>query len=211
VANSQQSVLAAPLITVDADPKRWLDQTLVDLPQERVKEVQVKPAEGPAYTASREKKEQPDFTVSNIPKGRELTNSTAADSIAGSLVSLTLEDAHKANTQQTAAPQTDPKVSHAIFHTFDGLELDVTGRKNSTQPSISIAARSSAKDTEAEAQQLNARLQGWEYEIPSYKYDSIFKPLEDLLKKPEPPKKAEKGKKTEAKAGKKAQPEAKPK
>jgi hypothetical protein len=202
VASSEQSLLAAPLVTVDADPKHWLDHTLVDIPQERVKEVEAKPAEGPAYTAARDKKEQPDFTVSPIPKGRELANPTVADPIAGSLVSLTLDDVRKAGAPNTA---NDPKPSHAIFHTFDGLELDVAGHKEGTQPYIAITARSTAKETEHEAQKLNARSQGWEFEIPAYKYDAIFKPLDDLLQKPpEPAKKADAAKKpgTKPKAGK---------
>ena len=92
VPTTQQALLAAPSITVDGDPKRWLDRTLLDIRQERVKEIEEKPGEGPGYTASREKKEQTDFTVSNIPKGRELTSPVAADSIAGSLGGLTLDD-----------------------------------------------------------------------------------------------------------------------
>lgn len=181
------TLLAAPALTVDADPKRWLDHTLVDIKQERVKEVEEKPAAGPGYSASREKKEQTDFTVSNIPQGRELSSPVAADSIAGALGGMSLDDVRKA-----AAPG-DAKVSHAIFRTFDGLEFDIAGRKDGTQTFIAITPRSTAKDTEAEAQKLMAQLQGWEYEIPSYKYDSIFKPLEDLLKKPpEPAKKGDK-------------------
>src|SRR5262249_55471484 len=35
-----------------------------------------------------------------------------------------------------------------------------------------------------EATASNQRLTGWVYEIPSYKYDVIFKPLDQLLKKP---------------------------
>src|SRR6185437_5700563 len=65
VPTTEQALLAAPSITVDADPKRWLDHTLIDIPQDRIKAVEEKPTEGPGYTASREKKEQTDFTVSN--------------------------------------------------------------------------------------------------------------------------------------------------
>ena len=57
-----------------------------------------------------------------------------------------------------------------------------------------MAAVSTAKETADEAQKLTAQLQGWEYELPSYKYDGIFHSLEDLLKPVEAPKKAEKGK-----------------
>ena len=195
VPTQEQALLAAPSLTVEADPKHWLDHTLIDIAQERVKAVDEKPAEGPAYTASREKKEQSDFTVSNIPKGRELSSPVAADPIAGALGGMTLDDVHKAS-----APTADAKVAHAIYHTFDGLDVDVAGHKDGTHDLVTFAVHSTAKETEAEAQKLTTQLTGWEYELPSYKYDSIFRSQEELLKPVEPPKKpAEK-----AKAGKKA-------
>jgi hypothetical protein len=47
------------------------------------------------------------------------------------------------------------------------------------------AATPAAADQSAE--RLAARAPGLEFEIPLYKYESIFKPLEELLeKKPEP-------------------------
>ncbi|HVW71278.1 MAG TPA: hypothetical protein VHB68_20025, partial [Steroidobacteraceae bacterium] len=138
---------------------------------------------------SRDKKEQSDFAVRPIPKGRELTSPAAADSIAGSLSALSLDDVHKLN-----APA-DAKYAHAIFRTFDGLELDVAGRKDGTHDLVTFTAHSTAKETADEAQRLSAQFQGWEYEIPSYKYDTIFRTIDDLLKPVETPKKAEKSKK----------------
>ena len=181
VADTAQSELAAPMLTLEADPRRWLDHTVVDIPQERIKEMSVKPAEGPAYTAARDKKETSDFAVTALPKGRELSSPAAADPIAGSLANLSLDDVQHAPTASTG------KVSHTVFRTFDGLELDVAGRKDGTKTLISITPRSTAKETEAEVKTLQARLQGWEFEIPSYKFDGMFRSLEDLLKKPEPP------------------------
>jgi hypothetical protein len=200
VADSPQSLLAAPLVTVDADPRRWLDRAIVDLPQERVKEVTIQTAGGPSYTASRASKDQPDFGVADVPKHRELANPTVADPIAGSLGSLTLDDVQKA----PAAPADPKSLSHATFRTFDGLELQVAGRKENNRTLVSLAARATDKGAEAEAQTLTARTQGWEYEIPAYKYDAMFRPLEDLLKKPEEPKKT--GKK--GTAGAQAKPDA---
>ena len=202
VPTTEQALLAAPSLSVDADPKRWLDHTLIDIHQERVKEIEEKPAEGPAFTVSREKKEQTDFSVSNIPKGRELSSPVAADPIAGSVGSMTFDDVHK-----TSVPA-DAKVSHAIYRTFDGLELDIAGRKDGTRDLITFTVRSTAKETADEAQKLTAQLQGWEYELPSYKYDGIFHSLEDLLKPAEAPKKADKGGGDKAKGGKKALPNA---
>jgi uncharacterized protein DUF4340 len=186
IPTAQQALLAAPSMTVDADPKRWLDNTLLNISQDRVKEVEEKPTEGASFKASREKKEQTDFTVSNIPKGRELSSPVAANSTAGSLSELTLDDVHK------STPAGDAKISHAIFRTFDGLELDVAGHKDGTRDLITVTAHSTAKETADEAQKLTAQLQGWEYEIPSYKYDVIFTSLDSLLKPVEPPKKPDK-------------------
>jgi hypothetical protein len=181
VVNAPQSLLAAPLISVDADPRRWLDRTLIDIQQDRIREVAVKPADGPGYTATRASKEQPDFTVAEVPKGRELSSPAAADPIAGSLGGVSLDDVQ--TSEQT--PRT--AVSHAVFTTFDGLKIDVAGRKDGSRTLLSFTPSSTAKETEAEAKTLAARVTGWEFELPSYKYDGMFRPLEDLLKKPPEP------------------------
>jgi hypothetical protein len=181
VAAAPQTLLAAPLLTVDSDPKGWLEKTLLDVPVARVRQVEEHPTQGPAFTAAREKKEQNDFTVSPLPKGRELTSAAAAEPITTALGSLTLDDVHKADAK------TDPPAARALYRTFDGLEVEVAGHKDGTRSLIAISARSTSKDTAAEAEQLTARLSGWEFEVPDYKYNVMFSPLEDLLRKPPQP------------------------
>jgi hypothetical protein len=195
-SDSPKSWLASPQVTADADPKQWLARDLFDIPETRIKDVAIKPASGPAYSVSREKKEQTDFTVSNIPKGRELTAPSAGNTVAGELASFTLDDVRKLPAD--AKPE-----ATATFHTFDGLELQMAGQKDGERRYVSITPRSTAKETEAEAKTLADRVNGWQYEIASYKYDVLFKPLDDLLKKPEP-KEDKKGSK------KKAAPESSP-
>ena len=64
-------------------------------------------------------------------------------------------------------------------------------------PAPADATKPAAKPADQTAERLAARARGLEYEIPLYKYESIFKPLEELLeKKPEAPAgKAKTGKK----------------
>jgi hypothetical protein len=38
-------------------------------------------------------------------------------------------------------------------------------------------------NVEEEVSKTNAQLTGWVYEIPAYKYDAIFKPVDELIKK----------------------------
>jgi Domain of unknown function (DUF4340) len=186
VANAPQSFLAAPLVTVDAAAKSWLVTALLDLPAERLREIEERPAEGAAYSATKQKTDDAHFTVKSVPKGRELSGPGAADSLAAALSALTLEDLAKA----TAA---DPKAPRAFFRTFDGLEVEVAGRKDGNRALVTLSARATTPAANEEAQHLKTRLDGWEFEIPDYKYAAIFTPLTELLKPlPEPPAKAAK-------------------
>jgi hypothetical protein len=179
VAGAVQSLLAAPLLEVDADPRHWLETALIDIPAERVREIEERPAAGTGFTASRQKKEDAHFTVAPLPKGRELSAPGAADSLAAALSGLTLEDVAK-------AVPADPQAAHALFRTFDGLEVEAVGHKDATHAFVALSARSSAPGTADEARQLNARFSGWEFEIADYKYAAIFAPVTELLK-PRPP------------------------
>src|SRR4029077_7136110 len=102
VANSPQSLLAAPLVTADAAPKSWLDNApidpppesgrdsaLIDLPAERVREIQERPAEGAGFVAVRQQKQDAHFNIVPVPKGRELSSVGAADTLAAALSGLT--------------------------------------------------------------------------------------------------------------------------
>jgi len=221
VVDTPQSFLASPQLTPDADPRRWLDKALIDIPEQRVKEAHIQPATGPAYTVTRASAQQTDFTVPDLPKGRELSSSASANVIATALAALSLDDVRKASPDSAQSKPvtlptshsksgTDMKQSpvpaaaagtgssapaHAVFHTFDGLQIDLQGHQEGDQRFIALTTQASSKDHEEEARTLNARFTGWEFEIPSYKYDALFRPLDDLLKKPpEPATPAAKGK-----------------
>lgn len=182
VSGTPKSYLATPQVQADADPKQWLERNIMDIPEKRIKEVAVKPASGPAYTVSREKEDQTDFTVSNVPKGRELSSPSAGNAVAGELVSLTLDDVRKSPAGEDLAAVSKLAGPSVTFRTFDGLEVQMVGEKDGDQHYVTIAPRSTAKETATEAQTLESRVKGWQYEIASYKYDLLFRPLDEMLK-----------------------------
>ncbi len=184
VAHAEPSLLAHPLITVDADPRHWLERTLVDIADNRIKEASIEPATGPSYSATRAAAQQ-DFKVTPLPKGRELSSSSAANELGSSFSSLQADDVRR---PPAAAAAGTAKAEHARFRTFNGLELEVTGFVEGEHHFVALLARALAKDSQAEADAINQRLQGWQFEIPSYKYQPMFRPLEELLKKVEPAK-----------------------
>jgi hypothetical protein len=183
IAHTAASLLAQPAINVDTDARHWIDRAVVDISDQQMKEAVIEPAAGPAYTVARAAPQQNDYKVTPLPKGRELDSNGAANGVGSALGSLQADDVRRAPAAADAA-----KPDHGIFRTFNGLELDITGRTEGEHHYIALAARSNTKEAQAEAERINTRFPGWQFEIPAFNYQAIFKPLEDLLKKPEPPK-----------------------
>jgi len=171
VQGQGRSVLATPQLAPDADPRHWLDRSLLDIAPERITEVDMKPPAGPEYTLRRAGS---DYVVTPIPKGRELGDPAAPASQAGALAGLQLDDVRKAGNL--------PAIAHATFVTSDGLTLALSGIQEAEQRYLTIAASGVSPTAQAQAHDLNARLAGWEFEIPGYRYESLFRPLEQLLK-----------------------------
>lgn len=178
LTHARQSLLVTPQIMPDANPKHWLNNTVVNVPQSRIEEVRVEPAKGPAYTVVRGSPKQLDFTVAHLPRGRHLSSTTAANSVASALTSLTLEDVRKLKGTQRYSDR-------AIYRTFHGLTIEVKGLKDGKSRYITVSARAPDKATQAlaaQAKRINTRLASWQLEILGYQYDSLFEPLDSLLK-----------------------------
>jgi hypothetical protein len=175
VAGQAQSLLASPQLAPDADPRHWLDRSLLDIAPDQVTQVSLEPPGGPAYTIKRSAAgTTPEFTVAPIPKGRELSDPSAPAAQAGALTGLQLDDVRKTGTVKA--------VAHTRFQTRDGLTLALSGIQEGEQRYITVTATGAGAAAVQRAQDLNARLSDWEFEVPGYRYDSLFRPLEQLLK-----------------------------
>src|ERR1044071_5325072 len=59
------------------------------------------------------------------------------------------------------------------------------GKSEQSKPATpETATESAAEQVQKEVTAANQRLSGWGFEIPSYKYDALFKPMDKMLKKP---------------------------
>ena len=230
-AQAAQSLAVTPSISLDTDPKDWLDRSLLDIPAPRVQQVRITDANGHSYTAKRESRDQTDFTVADLPKGRKLTSPTIGNSASTALGALSFDDVRPA-----AAPPASPKgVTRAEFRLFDGTVLEITGRKDGEHhwihvqprfdeaqqqlfavaeaPALSETADAKAADSKAtpvageakpaapnatpapaaerkpdevraEVESWAKRFAAWDYEVPGYKYDTLFRPLDEITQKP---------------------------
>jgi hypothetical protein len=65
----------------------------------------------------------------------------------------------------------------------DEKKADGANSEGAPPAATSEPAKPAQPNVEEEVSKANAQLTGWVYEIPAYKYDAIFKPIDELIKK----------------------------
>jgi hypothetical protein len=167
-AGEAKSYSVTPAITVDSEPKAWIDQRLVDIPVASIQSVEEKPASGPGYVLKRLKPNEEGFSLEAVPAGRKALDAKALAPSSSAITGLTAED--------VGAPGGDidfSKPSQAIFTLSDGSVLNVTGTQAGDKRWIEIEG---SKDPA-----LAAKLKNRAFEVATYRYDAIFRPLDQLL------------------------------
>jgi hypothetical protein len=186
-ANEAQAWLAEGDVDVGATPKDWLQIRLVEIPSERVKSVEITQPAGEKLFLHKEKPDDKNYTVDNIPAGRKLASAGEANGIGGGLWRLELEDVKEAGKLAFDKPTV------AVFKTFDGITVRIESVTLDNVVWSRIAA--SADDPQgddvakeklkAEAAGITERAKGWAYKMSPGDGERLTRKLDDLLEKPE--------------------------
>jgi hypothetical protein len=110
------------------------------------------------------------------PEGKKLKDAGAADGIARALASIDMEDVRKADA--SPAPDTLSTVTVTVT---DGPTTTLRLRKDGDAYWLTLAATGEGEAAKKAADELNKRVQGWEFKVPGHKGDSILKKRADLL------------------------------
>ena len=156
-----------PSITLETEPRFWIDARLIDVPAALVQSFEFKPAAGAAFTLHRLNPADNTFSLDGVPAGRKAKDGHALAPSPSMLTGLNAEDVAAANTIAFASP------TQVIVTLTDGKVLTLVGTTVSDKHWIQVTSN---KDAD-----LTAKTQGRAFEIASYRYDEIFKPLEQLL------------------------------
>ena len=100
----------------------WLDKKILEVKRDRIRAVEVKPAQGEPVLVDRDKPETNDFTLHDIPAGKELSYPSAPSSLGSALEWLNLEDVVPAGQVDVK----DGATATTKFSCFDGLTVTVT-------------------------------------------------------------------------------------
>jgi hypothetical protein len=165
--DSATSLIVEPAISVETDPRYWIDKGLIDLPAAEIAEVAVTPDGGPAYLLRRASPATGAFTLAAVPAGRAAQDPSALGAVTRAFANLTADD---------VAPAATIDFGHASkvqVTLTDGDVVSISGAAVGEQRWLELH---SAKNTA-----LDAKLNGHAYSVPRYRYDQIFRPLEQWL------------------------------
>jgi hypothetical protein len=219
--NEKTSYLVAPGIYVESEPRLWIDTKLMDIPADTIERIEYRPVAGSAYSVHRvvapappasaapaapaasaasaatapppapAAPPPPEYVLEGAPAGRKPADSPTLAPSPGVFGNLTADD---------VAPVADidfGKPASTLLTLKDGSTITFTGTVVGDKHWVQINA---PKD-----EALMARVSGRAFEVPSYRYDGLFRPLEQLLvPKPAPPEKNPKPESTTAKPSKPA-------
>jgi hypothetical protein len=207
-AGEPQSWLIDATIDTSATPDAWLRKDIIDVSADRMQSATVTAKQGKPYTAAKSSRADQNFAVTGLPKGKSLSAPTAANSAAMALTGLSLADVKPASAFQSTPPAAhatfktfdglvvdvdgwvqDQKHYVALRPSFDAAQAErfkvatappekkdekKDEKKETTTPP---AAPNVAEDAKKAAE----KVAGWVYEVPDYKYEGIFKPVEQLV------------------------------
>ncbi|WP_116808607.1 DUF4340 domain-containing protein [Steroidobacter cummioxidans] len=207
-AGEPKSWLINKNIDTSASADQWLRKEVIDVSADRVQSAEVTVEKNKPYSAVKKTRADEDFTVEGLPKGKQLSSPSAADNFATALAGLTLSDV-KAASEVTDPPSAratirtfdglvteasgwtkDDKHYVALKTSYDAALADKfkvatadTEKKDANSEGAPPADPPASRNVAEESTKANAQLNGWVYEIPAYKYEAIFKPMDELIKK----------------------------
>jgi len=186
--NSSYSV--EPGISFETEPRFWIDSRLLDVATAGIQRIEVKPAAGPAYTVRRvvaassgtggtagaspaAPKGEDSFALDGVPPGRKAADAAALAPSPTAFGGLTADDV-------TPVGEVDfSKASVATVTLSDGNVITVTGAVVGDKHWIQLKASKDAA--------LDAKTAGRAFDIAGYRFDAVFRPLDQLLVPKEAP------------------------
>ena len=180
-AGEAQTWLAQGQLEVRDSALDWALRDVVDLAGDKVAAVELAQPGAKAFSVRREKPDDKDFKLSDVPANKTVKSQWDVNAIASVLEALTFDDVAKDGTLTLGAAKGTDR-----FRTKDGLTVTITLLPKDSETWIKVEAAGEG-DAAAPAKEINQRTQGWLYRIPDYKRDKLLAKLDDLVQDPPKP------------------------
>jgi hypothetical protein len=167
---------------IDVNPavNQWVDTAIFEAEIAKVKRVELTiPGDTPTVVVDREagKPANKDaYTLAGMPAGKKLKSDYTLEDLVNAFARVELEDVRRpvAPAADAAAPVT------ATYETEAGTRITMRVRSEG-DARWAIVEAAGEGDGKAAADKINGVAKGWEFRLPGWKYDQIFKKHADLL------------------------------
>ena len=208
IADEPLSLLIDTNPDIAEDPSDWVVTEIISLASNRVQRVAIEHADGERLVLSKAAQGDTNFAVDGIPEGRELQYAGVANVTGNLLQNLRLDDVRQSTEPTTEAAsvteyftfdglvvavsayrEDDASLWLSFAARYDPdqaldyageVESDI-GDSDAAAPGNAAADDAANQTAIAEAEQLNNRLGGWQFRIPSYQEAQLMRRLEELL------------------------------
>ena len=209
-AGEPQSWLIDKTIDTSPTPDAWVRKDIIDVSADRMQSATVTTKDAKPYSATKNARADQNFTVTGLPKGKSLSAPTAANSVAMALTALSLSDVKPASAFQSTPPAAkaqfktfdglvvdvdgwvqEQKHFVTLRPSFDAAQAErfkvatapAEEKKDESKDAKKEPAppQPAAPNVAEDAKKVADKVTGWVYEIPDYKYESLFKPVEQLV------------------------------
>lgn len=185
-ADATYSVLADFDENIPKDPAGWVNRRVIDIVAGEVAEVKIVHPDGETLTAHKTSADETDFTLLELPEGRELVSAWSINSLGSALSTLDFESVEPQESGESHDWEQAVNV-HTVL--FSGLKIDAQLLREEDGDFIKLQASApfqAAEEENAELQtrvgDINRRVSDWIYRIPAFKAKAMLKRQEDLLR-----------------------------
>ncbi len=176
--DQQQAWLARGELDLRTGVNAWLAKGIVDIDAKKIQRVTTTRPDGSVIVFSKADPSATEFEVGGLPDGKTVKKDEIKD-VGAVLSGLNLADVQPADQKKLP----DDKLIQAEVVTFDGLVVNIDMEE--TEDGIWARFEASAGGDNAEvakqAEDLNARVKGWVYQIPDFKVRPILKKADELI------------------------------
>ncbi len=190
------------LVTGELNPgaraRDWLLREVSDIKDDDIARVTITHPDGEVVSVYKNNPDDPNYLVENVPADRELRRDTIANDTGRVLSNLLLDDVAKADSIAFPEDQT----IRAVFEGFTGFTVTVDLIEDGDDNWIRISGTAPDSPTETEAAEgdetgaeardwsaiiaeLNARADGWVYQLPGFEVSGIKKRMDELVREPD--------------------------
>jgi hypothetical protein len=163
-------------LDIEAKPeiKDWVEARIFSVETAKISALTVTHEGEAPLKITRVPGEKGKFQLADLPEGSKLKEpAPTTDGVAKGYSSIELEDLRKLDMTPASAA-----VAH--LETEDGLKVTFRLRNEKDERWLSLSAEGEG-EAAARAEEINARVKGWEYRIPDWTADNLFRSRSEFI------------------------------